>query len=140
MSTIRKTTLSTIQKIGLACLCLATLACNGTQTQLMKRDETLNSYGGAIRWGAFERAADFQSRVDNAPLDMNILKDIHVTAYDPVFKKEQDEGKTVRQTVEIRYFHEQTGVEKTLTDHQIWRFDEEKDAWHLETPLPRFTP
>jgi len=128
----------TLMRLGLASLlCWAMMACSQS-THLMKMEETLSSYGGAIRWGLYEKAADFQARKDEPPLDLSYLKTIRVTGYDPVYRKETKD--IVQQTVEIRYYQEQTGVEKTLTDHQTWRYDEEKGLWLLESSLPSFKP
>jgi len=52
--------------------------------------------------------------------------------------KAEANSKILEQTVEIRYFNEQVGVEKTITDHQVWRYDEDIGKWMLETDLPAF--
>ncbi|MGX2042011.1 hypothetical protein ACWJKU_18080 [Methylocaldum sp. MU1018] len=121
---------------GLAC-CLALAAC-ANDLGLMKMEETLNNYGSAIRWGLFQKAWDFQADKQKPAPDFDALKNIKVTAYDSVFRSEQDEGKAVLQTVEIRYIDNQDLVERSLTDEQKWRFDVEKKRWLLESPFPQF--
>jgi hypothetical protein len=128
-----------MKNLGLACLCLATMACSH-DLRLMKMEDTLSGYGSAIRWGLFEKAADFQEPRNRTRPDLGYLKNIHVTAYDPIYRQEQEGSNFLKQTVEIRYYQEQTGVEKTITDRQSWRYDEEKDQWLLMSKLPDFKP
>jgi hypothetical protein len=104
----------------------------------MRMEDTLTSYGAALRWGRYETAADFQAPARRARLDMNWLKNIHVTSYDVFYRRELAPGKLVEQTAEIRYFNEQVGVEKIVVDRQTWRFDADKGAWILESDLPAF--
>jgi len=101
-------------------------------------EEALNNYGSAIRWGAFQKAWDFQSNKQKPLPDFKALKNIKVTAYDSVFRSELNEGGTVQQTVEIRYINNQDLVERSLTDDQKWRFDIVKERWVLESPFPEF--
>jgi len=128
-----------MRNLGLAFLCLNMLACSH-DFGLMKMEDTLSSYGAAIRWGLFEKAADFQDPKHRTPLDLRDLKDIHVTAYDPIYRKEEKGSKVVRQTVEIRYYREPAIAENTIVDHQTWRFDEERGDWLLASKLPSFQP
>jgi sulfite reductase beta subunit-like hemoprotein len=121
-------------------LCLLTSSVAGCthDVELMRLEETLSSFGSAVRWSQFERASDFQTAKARRPVDPEALKDIHVTAYDVVYRHESEGRKSVKQTAEIRYFVEQVGVEKKLVDRQSWTFDEEKNQWFLDSPLPVF--
>lgn len=104
---------------------------------VVKRDDRVSSYGAAIRFGEYSRAADFQNPAKRVQLDLEWLKYIHVSSYDAVYRKD-DGFDAFEQTVNIRYFNEQNGIEKTTTDHQIWHYYPEKDQWMLETDLPSF--
>lgn len=108
-------------------------------TGLMRLEERLTSYGEAIRWSRFELASDFQTPRAHSPTPIDVSKDIHVTGYDPVYRHESEDGKTVNQTVELSYFREQTGIVKQLTDRQTWTFDGKKGQWFLDSPLPDFS-
>jgi hypothetical protein len=120
-------------------LAMLLLACtHAGDVFLMKRDEILNRYASAIRWGEFEKAVQFQNPARRTHLDEAWLKNIHVATYDSKLLKDDPNSKVVEQTVEIRYFNEQVGVEKTIIDHQVWRFEEYNDKWMLETDLPAF--
>ncbi|QSA97054.1 hypothetical protein [Methylococcus sp. EFPC2] len=124
-----------IRTARIAILALGLTACSH-DLHTMKMEEALANYGAAIRWGSFERAADFQS-VRRA-LDSKSLQDIHISSYDPIYRKELDEGDRAEQIVEIRYYREDEGVEKSVTDRQAWRYDREKQQWFLESDLPKF--
>jgi hypothetical protein len=104
----------------------------------MKMEDNMNSYASAIRWGEFEKALQYQNPAKRSRLDLAWLKNIHVASYDVVYKKENLGGNIFEQTVEIRYYNEQIGVEKSLTDRQVWRYDEDKQKLMLETDLPTF--
>lgn len=128
-----------MKTLGPAFICLAMLACS-SDFQLMKTEDRLARYGSAIRWGLFETAADFQDPKYRTAPDLGYLKNIHVTAYDPIYRKHEKGSDILKQTVEIRYYHEQTGVEKAITDRQIWHYDKDRREWFLESKLPSFKP
>jgi hypothetical protein len=104
----------------------------------MKMEEQLNGYGGAIRWGLFKRAMEYSAGPSIPAPDWRALQNVKVTSYQPIFRDTFPSGKIVLQTVEIRYVRADDIVERTLTDEQRWRYDEEKGRWLLETGLPRF--
>lgn len=105
---------------------------------MMKRDEIINRYASAIRWGEFEKAAQFQSPAHRTRLDEAWLKNIHIATYKTLYVNENPTSNIVELGVEIRYFIEPSGSEKTITDRQIWRFEDDQDKWMLESPLPAF--
>ena len=124
---------------GLSVLAMLLLACtHASDVFMMKRDEILNRYASTIRWGEFERAVQFQDPAHRTPLDGAWLKNIHVATYNTLFLNDNPNSNIVEQSVEIRYFIEPDGVEKTITDRQIWRFDEDLGKWLLESDLPAF--
>lgn len=115
-----------------------TLAACANDMKVMKMEEALNRYGSAIRWGAFQKAWDFQAGKENPMPDFNALRNVKVTGYESLFRKVQDEGNTVLQTVEIRYINNDRLVEKSLTDEQKWHFDVEQKHWRLDSAFPQF--
>jgi hypothetical protein len=119
-------------------LCLAATAC-WHSTHLMKMETELTRYGETMRWGLYQQAADFRSPDKRTPFNSEQLKNIHVTSYSPTYTQETSPTSTIfKQTVEIHYYDEQTGVERSVTDNQTWRYDNEKDQWFLESGLPKF--
>lgn len=99
----------------------------------------MDSYGAAIRWGEFERAQEFQTASKRTRLDLEWLKNIHVSSYEVMHKVgDLGEPNDFEQTVRIRYYIEPAGAEKTITDRQLWRYDEDLDRMMLDTPIPVF--
>ena len=127
-----------IKLLGLIILASLLLSCSSGPIGVAKMEDRLSAYGAAIRWGEFEKAMDFQNPAHRTRLDDAWLKNIHVSSYNPLYRKEVEGSNIVEQKVEIRYFIEPFGVEKVLTDRQLWRFDEDKGKWMLETDLPVF--
>jgi hypothetical protein len=135
----RRTASMKLTLLGVSMSATLLLACtHGGDMFLMKRDEILSRYASAIRWGEFEKAVQFQNPARRTRLDEAWLKNIHVATYDSILVKDDPNSKVVEQTVEIRYFNEQVGVEKIITDRQVWRYYEDLDKWVLETDLPAF--
>ncbi len=127
----------TINRPILASIFLALAACSANM-QSMQLEDALSGYGAALRWGLWEKASDFQPPALRTPLDFKYLKTIRVTSYDPIYRKAEDGSNIIKQTVEIHYLEEQSGVEQVITDKQLWRYDEEKGAWFLESKMPTF--
>ncbi len=125
-------------KAPAALLALTVSACTSGPIHLDRIDETLNRYGGAIRWGEFQKAQEFQNPSKRTRLDLDWLKNVHVSSYEVVYKKHDPNSNIREQTAQIRYFLENSGVEKTLIDHQLWLYNEESGKLILETDLPTF--
>lgn len=106
--------------------------------QLMKTDEQLNGYGAAIRWNMFKRAVNYLATPPHPSPNWKELDQLKVTAYKTTFRDLYPSGKFASQTVEIKYIPAGSVVEKTITDEQRWRFDDNQDRWVLETGLPKF--
>ncbi|MBK1722403.1 hypothetical protein CKO23_09110 [Thiocystis violacea] len=99
-----------------------------------------NAYQSALRWGYFENAFGFVDPAKRQDKDMpEALEDIRLTGYDvvqaPVMKEDSN---TALQIVKIEYLHQDRQVVKTLTDRQLWRYDEAEKKWWLESGLPKF--
>ncbi len=123
---------------GLALLSLALSACTSGPMSAAFKEDTLNAYGSAIRWGPFDKAVEFQNPAHRTRLDEAWLRNIHVTSYNPLYLKEEDGSKVLEQKVEIRYINDQVGVEQSLVDRQLWRYYEDREKWVLESDIPNF--
>jgi hypothetical protein len=113
-----------------------------------KRDDSLNhtmiAYANAVRWDGFEVAEQFvDPKVREAhpitDLDRARFKQVTVSDYDdgngPVASGENE----VRQIVQISLTNVHTQTVRTITDHQLWRYDPKKNHWWLETGIPDIT-
>ena len=123
---------------GLSLLAIALLACRTDDVFMMKRDETLNQYASAIRWGVMEKALEFQNPAHRTRIDEAWMKNIHVSSYDTIYTKSDSGSNILEQTVKIHYYIEPDGVDKTITDRQVWRYDDDQGKWMLDTALPAF--
>ena len=127
---------------GLALLTLAIslVACTPNPVE-KSRGETFKQYETIIRWSQWDAAADFiapEYLADNpiTRLQMDRLRLFRVTAYTVRSAGVYDEGRTARQTVEIRMFNTHQAVERTIIDQQEWRYDDDVKRWLLHSGLP----
>jgi hypothetical protein len=47
-----------------------------------------------------------------------------------------EDGMAATQVVEIKLFNTNQGLERTIIDEQLWRWDENSQRWRLHSPLP----
>jgi hypothetical protein len=110
-----------------------------TQKQELRLDKTLTLYASAIRWGDFQGATQFYSSpalYEDVKFDR--LKHIKVTGYDSKGMQPSNDGKQLRQTVEIRYYDTEVGSEHQIIDQQVWNYDVGKEMWLLSSKMPEF--
>ena len=129
----------------LACLLLCGLvACTAAPSKLNPRDAALTEYGFALRWSEFDQAMAFldpQVRLQHplSDLEKERLKQIQVTGYEVKDRHASSDG-GLEQTVEIRLINRNTQLERSITDHQAWRWDAEGKRYWLTSGLPDFSP
>jgi hypothetical protein len=124
-------------------LMLTLAACASTSGGKNVQDETLSAYGTAIRWSEFDAA---WSHVDPAlrlkqpltELELARFKQIQVTGYEVKSRDIAPDG-AILQTVEIRLINKNTQLERIVTDHQSWWWDEPNGVLWLTSGLPDFT-
>lgn len=113
-------------------------------TQRRRADElttTLNAYASTVRWVGWAQAAQF---VDPHYRETHPLSDLDRARFAQVRVSEYDAGEgpmpvsdgEVRQVVRISLINRHTQVERTITDHQLWKYDAASHHWWLETGLP----
>jgi hypothetical protein len=125
-------------------LLLAGCATLGSHSKDKLRDQTLNDYAAAVRWGGFAGAYQFvDPKVREAnPLDAATKRrydGVAVAQYDTDGPQAVDEN-TIEQTVQISLINKATQSAYDIVDHQTWRWDPEKKHWWLESGLPDITP
>lgn len=131
---------TTLVVLGLVLL----IAGCATQRRSKELTRTLSSYHAALRWGTFAQAEAF---VDPAWRKTHPLSQLKRGRYAPVRVSDYNDdagpvavNKTeVRQTVQIRIINRNTESERSIIDHQVWRYDTDKDHWWLESGLPDIT-
>ncbi|HEY5776640.1 MAG TPA: hypothetical protein VIS57_11175 [Xanthomonadales bacterium] len=103
--------------------------------------ETLLQYDTVIRWAQWDAAVDFLAPeyLEEHPvsrLDLDRLRLFRVTQYLVRSAVPIDEGKGLIQVVEIKMFNKNQARERTITDEQLWKYDEELERWQLHSGLP----
>lgn len=107
-------------------------------------DNLLSDYGAAIRWNEFDKAVDY---VDPAlreaqaltDLERERYKQVQVTGYEVKDREVAADG-SVTQVVEIRLVNRNTQLERSVIDHQAWRYDAAARHLWLTSGLPDLSP
>lgn len=105
---------------------------------------TLNAYGSTLRWGDFQSAVQF---VDPKQREAHPLSSIELSRYKQVRVSGYDAGQgpvpvgddKVTQTAQIGLINRNTQRERSIIDHQTWRYDPVAKHWWLESGLPDIT-
>ncbi|MGA9574176.1 MAG: hypothetical protein WBS20_09550 [Lysobacterales bacterium] len=132
-----KLTLRTMLAVGLTVLLTA---CPATRED-KGLSETLEQYDTIVRWAQWDAAVDFLAPeyLEEHPvtrLDLDRLRLFRVTQYTVRSAVEVDGGKGLIQVVEIKMFNKNQARERTITDEQYWKFDEDLERWQLHSGLP----
>ena len=120
---------------------LLLLAGCATQKRADTLNTTLTAYASTIRWGDFQSATIFidpKTRADHMPsaLDLARYKLVQVSGYDAGNGPVPDGEDQVRQIVHIDLINVSSQSERSIVDHQTWRYDEAAKRWWLTSGLP----
>jgi hypothetical protein len=115
--------------------------CPNTKSRSDELTDTLNAYASTLRWGDFQSGAQF---IDPAVRKAHPLSSVDIGRYQQVKVSEYDEGAgpvplsqtEVQQTVHINLINIHSQSERSMVDHQTWRYDEKTKHWWLMTGLP----
>jgi hypothetical protein len=113
-------------------------------TSVARQDElsiTVRSYENTIRWGKIPAAYDFlQPDIAAAADNPKGLDEIKVTSYERLtgLLPTDEERRRFRTTASIRYVHIDRQVERSITDQQVWEWDDEAKRWWRANPIPAF--
>jgi hypothetical protein len=118
-------------------------ACGGAGSVINARDNTLSDYGVAIRWSEFETAwqfvdPDLREQQPLTDLERERFKQVQITGYDVKSKNVLADG-GIDQAVEVRVVNRNTQIERSITDHQHWRWDPAGKHYWLVSGLPDLT-
>jgi uncharacterized protein YceK len=128
--------------VGAALLLLA--GCGTLQKKDSLRDQTLEGYGAALRWGDFQSAWQY---VDPAVRAARPLTDQQKALYNTVRVAEYDAAgpmatgpDTIEQTATIGLIVKSSQRVYSVMDHQTWHWDAQAKRWWLESGLPDISP
>jgi len=127
----------------LSSLALMLAGCAMAPSSMNPQEDALESYALAVRWSEY---ADAWAHVDPVlrqlqpltELEMERFKQFQVTGYDLKGRGPAPDG-GLQQTVEIRLVNRNTQLERTMVDHQHWRWDPAAKRYWLTSGLPDFT-
>ena len=100
-------------------------------------EERVRQYGNLIRWSEFEPAQYFLA-FETSGQRPKVPTDVHVTDYQVKLMLVSDDARKAGQAVDITYFRSGNPRVKTLTDQQLWEFDEARNDWFLKSGFPDF--
>ncbi len=105
----------------------------------MLLESATSAYRQSIRWGYFQSAAGFVHPDERGEIDMDALNNVRVTGYEVIQQPVIGANDQAVQVVQIEYVLDDRQTLKSLSDRQVWRYDEKDGAWWLHSPLPAFT-
>lgn len=132
-----------LSRLLVSSLVLMLAACAMAPSAMNPQEEALDQYALAIRWSQFADAWAFvdpelRQTQPLTDLEMQRFKQIQVTGYELKGRAPLPDG-GLEQTVEIRLINRNTQLERTITDHQRWRWDAAAKRYWLTSGLPDFT-
>lgn len=126
------------------CVLLLLAACATLNNRNQSRDETLDAYAVALRWGDFASAWKF---VDPAVRAAHPLTAGQKALYNTVQVAQYEASgpmatgpDTVEQTANIGLIVKSSQRVYSVVDHQTWHWDAQAKRWWLESGLPDITP
>ena len=122
-------------------LVLALSACVSSGAREDELTITVRAYESTIRWGKIAAAYDFLLPDIAATAEVpKGLDEIKVTGYDRLtgLMPTDEDRKRFRTSASIRYVHVDRQVERSITDQQVWEWDDEAKRWWRANPIPAF--
>ncbi|MGH8184620.1 MAG: hypothetical protein ACREPH_13265 [Rhodanobacteraceae bacterium] len=125
------------------CALLLLAGCATLQNRDMLRDQTLDGYAAALRWGDFQSAWNYVDPEVRAahpltPQQKALYNTVRVAEYDPSGPSPAGPD-TIRQTAQISLIVKSSQQVYNVLDHQTWRWDGKAKHWWLESGLPDIT-
>lgn len=97
------------------------------------------AFENAMRWGEFQSADKFRKRSPDTPAtDFSTYEGVRVSSYEVMSTVPADNANQVMRTVKISYYRETNPSVRSITQKQLWEYDEEGEVWMLLGPLPEF--
>lgn len=113
-------------------------ACASVPEELEVLDTTLNNYEKAMLWGEYNYILTSHKGSKLSSYQRERLNSIKVTSYDVLRSKLLPGGKKFVQLVDMKYYNRSYGVVRSVRVDQEWVYEEDRLAWVLLTPFPKF--
>ena len=123
---------------------LLLVGCATLQNKDKLRDQTLEGYGAALRWGDIQGAWSYVDPAVRAahpltPQQKSLYNTVRVAEYEASGPSATGEN-TIQQSAQISLIVKTSQRVYGVIDHQEWRWDAQAKRWWLETGLPDITP
>ena len=132
----------TVRNLILLLLCAVLLGACSSSRKSDALGDTLRGYANALRWSDLETAMAFMSpeaREEITALQMERFRQFKISSYSERNAQPQNDGVTVRQTVDIGLINIHTSAEKRIVDRQVWEWNDDLKRWWLVSGLPDVT-
>lgn len=122
------------------CALLLLAGCATLQNRNVLRDDTLDGYAAALRWGDFQSAWSYVDPAVRAahpltPRQKALYGTVRVAEYETPGPSATGPD-TIQQTAQISLIVKSTQQVYSVLDHQTWRWDNKAKRWWLESGLP----
>jgi hypothetical protein len=113
--------------------------CATTADKVDKLELATRGYEKALRWSKFDMAYSY-FKWDSAepPSIPDYLSNVRITKYIITNRNFDEESMTATQAVSIRYYHQTDPRERSMEDHQKWKYFSDKKRWYLISDPPEF--
>ena len=114
-------------------------SCSFTPEAYDSLEKTLQAYERAIRWRNYNGAQAFLIHPEKiSDFQLQRLINIRVTSYKTIQQIIAPDYSKAELIVDIRYYYDNSAVERVLTDRQTWLYEEDRNRWRLDTAFPDF--
>jgi len=115
------------------------ISCSFTPEASESLNKTLQAYERAIRWRNYNGARAFHLEPEEfSDFKRQLLKNIRVTSYKTIGQNVAPDFSKAELIVDIRYYYDNSAVERVLTVRQTWLHEEDLNRWRLDSPFPDF--
>ena len=114
-------------------------SCSYTPEAAELLNKTLQAYERAIRWRNYNGARAFHIDPEEfSDFKRQRLMNIRVTSYKTIGQNVAPDYTKAELIVDIRYYYDNSAVERVLTMRQTWLNNKENNRWRLESAFPDF--
>lgn len=123
----------------IVCLVMALLVgCAGLSDQHLKFQQMNFAYERALRWGEYDKAysVHINEKEPFSEKERKRLSHIRVSGYNVVNHQLSGDQTRITQLVEIRFYNEDTAIERKMNFTLEWEMDKASGFWRITSPFP----
>lgn len=114
------------------------VGCAGLSDQHLKFQQLNFAYERALRWGDYDKAysAHINEKEPFSEQERKRLSHIRVSGYNVVNSQLSADQTRITQLVEIRFYNEDTAIERKMNFTLEWDLEKESGHWRITSPFP----